>query len=330
MSWDRQVSSLLSMADGSAAKIRERLRSPGIDLFPSRERTSDSNLDPSAPPPPLHRLALHREDPLSVSTQWSNLATLQSELMIQRQEIHSLTLRVITIETERNVQHNHIQRLQDEVQRLRDRGAEERRRETGELSSLRGHFTRATTLDNLEESLSSRLEHLRRDMELLKSQLRREELELLHLQEDTRESRRQGQHTCRTVEQMTDSLRSLSTDLTKSISDTQQEFQQIRLYVSQLKEELRTVRDHQLSAHTPGASPLLPSPHRRLTPEADFDSCSEDLSLTPSLAEVSSDDLSRLDHRDPADSQLQDHDDDDDLFDSVNPDTGSDLSLNDI
>ncbi|XP_034533139.1 actin cytoskeleton-regulatory complex protein PAN1 [Notolabrus celidotus] len=333
MSWDRQLSSLLSVADSSVAKMRERLSSPGEDLFPVRERID-------APPPPPPRPLPHRERPLPVSVQWSDLATLQSQLQIQRQEIQSLTHRVITMESERHSQHSHIQNLQEEVQRLRNRGAEEWRREAEELSSLREQFTRATSIGHLEESLSSKLEYLRRDMELLKTQLRRQGEELLHLQEETRESRRRDQHTCRTVEQMTDSFRSLSSELTKNVSDTRQEVQQIRSNVSQLKEELRTTREHRLSAHTPGASPLLPLPHRGLTPDPDLDSDSEDFSPTPSLAEVSSDDLSWLEHRDPpdrrrrrrvslsdqsdlsaADEQLQDDDDDDgdddDLLDDV-------------
>lgn len=338
MSWDRQLSSLLSVADDSVARMRERLSSPGEDLFPSRERISGS----SAPPCPLP----HREGPLSVSVQWSDLAALQSQLQIQRQEIQSLTQRVSSMETEKHSQHSLIQKLQEEVQRLRSRGAEEWRREAGELSSLREQFTRATSLGILEESWSLKLEHLRGDMELLKTHLRRQEEELSQLKEETSDSGRRGQHTCRTVEQMTNSFKSLSSDLTKSVLDTRQEVQQIRSTVSQLKEELGTIREHQPPAHTPGASLLLSLPHRGFTPEPDLDSGSEDLSPTPSLAEVSSDDLSWLDYKDPADlhpdrvslddqsdlsavdPELQD--DDDLLDDVVHQDVGSDLSLNDL
>ncbi|XP_074524699.1 uncharacterized protein LOC141789241 [Halichoeres trimaculatus] len=344
MSWDRQLSSLLSVADDSVARMRERLSSPGEDLFPSRERISDPHATA-----PLSLPLPHKEGPLSVGVQWSDLATLQSQLQIQKQEIQSLTQRVSSMETERHSQHSLIQKLQEEVQRLRSRGTEEWRREAGELSCLREQFTRATSLGILEESWSLKIEHLRGDMELLKTHLRRQEEELLHLQEETSDSRRRNQHTCRTVEQMTNSFRSLSSDLTKSVSDTRQEVQQIRSAVSQLKEELRTIREHQPPTHTPKASPLLSFPHRELTPEPNLDSGSEDLSPTPSLAEVSSDDLSWLDYRDPADlrhqqvslsdqsdlsapdPELQGDEDDDDLLDDVlHPDVGSDLSLNDL
>ncbi|XP_041647691.1 uncharacterized protein LOC121512474 [Cheilinus undulatus] len=344
MSWDRQVSSLLSVADGSVAKMRERLSAGGEDLFPSTQRVKDSDLDASAP------LPRHRERPLSVTVQWSDLAALQSQLQIQRQEIQSLTQRVLTMETERDSQHCHIQKLQEEVQRLKVRGGEEWRKEVGrELSSLRGHLDRAASIENLEDSLSLKLQHLRRDVDLLKTQLRGQEEELLHLREETRESRRRGQHTYRTVEQMTDSLLSQSSDLTKVVSDTQREVQQIRSTVSRLQEQIRTLKEPLLSVHTPGASPLLSPPHRGLAPE--FDSDSEDLSPTPSLDEVSSDDLSWMDHKDlteahqkpspshrsAIDPHLQDDEDDEDDIDdeelhdnAVNSDVGSDLSLNDL
>ncbi|KAM7011993.1 uncharacterized protein LKV04_022425 [Tautogolabrus adspersus] len=351
MSWDRQVSSLLSVTDGSVAKMRERLKSGGEDLFPSKETIIDSDPDPPAPPPSFH---LHREHPLSDSIQWSDLAALQSQLQIQRQDIQSLTQRVVTMETERYIQRSLIQKLQEEVLRLGDRRGEEWRTEVVcELSSLRGQLSGATLLGNLEDSLSSKLQHLRKDMDLLKTHLRVQEEELLHLQKETGESRRQGQHTCRTVEQMTDSFRSHSCDLTKSVSDTHREVQQIRSTVSQLREEIRILREPLLSAHTPGASPLLSLPLRGLRPEVDSDMDSDDLSPTPSLDEVSSDDLSWTDNRDPADlhhkqsgpshlstadPHLQDEkedddddDDDDDLHDNiVNLDVASDLSLNDL
>uniref|UniRef100_UPI0037E861FB uncharacterized protein isoform X1 n=1 Tax=Semicossyphus pulcher TaxID=241346 RepID=UPI0037E861FB len=352
MSWDRQLCSILSVADGSVAKMRERLSS--ADLPPLKGRLRD--LDPPALP---LRLPSQREPPPSGGgVQWSDLAGLQSQLQIQRQEIKSLTQRVLDLETERQTQQSHIQTLQEELQRLKDRGGleERRREEVLELSSLQGHFTRAPSLGNHAESLSSKLQreelqHLGRDLRLLNTQLRRQEEELLQLQEESRESRRRDQHTCR----VTDSYRSHSSDLTKTISHTQQEVQQIRSAVSELKEEIRTLREHEplLSAHTPGASPLLLLPQRgRLRPEEDSDS--EDLSL--SLAEVSSDDLSWLDLRDPADlhhkqgvclssqsrpsdfsdpgSDLQDGDEEDDevreFLGTVNPDVGPDLSLNDL
>ncbi|XP_042340165.1 histone-lysine N-methyltransferase, H3 lysine-79 specific [Plectropomus leopardus] len=340
MNWDNQLSSILSVADGSVAKMRERLTSPGKfakggqDLFPVKERIHDSDLGPPALPPrglPLRQSSAA----LSPTVQWADLAAFQSQLQIQSQAIESLTQRLQDTERERQSQQCQIQTLEEEVHRLREElrereremaesrrgqspGAERRmeqwRREVGrELSSLRGHITRATSLGNLEESFSSKLrreelEHLRREVDQLKAQLRRQGEDVFLQQAEARETRRQYEHSCKTLEGLTDSYRTHSTDLAKTVSQyaqTQQEVRQIRTTVSELKEEVRRLilREHQpkplLSAHSSGASPLpLPGSHSRGVKAEDSDS--EDFSPTPSLAEVSSDDLSWLDDKDPA------------------------------
>ncbi|XP_041791551.1 dynactin subunit 1 [Chelmon rostratus] len=382
MNWDSQLSSILSVADGSVAKMRERLSSPGKFTKGGEVR---SDLDPPALPP---RGPLLRQPPPSLSpgVQWADLAAIQSQLQIQSQAIESLTQKLHDMERERQSQQCHIQTLQEEVHRLRERdrerdesrrgqspGAERRmeqwKREVGrELSSLRGHITRATSLGNLEESFSSKLrreelEHLRREVDQLKTRLRRQEEDLFLQQAEARETRRQYEHSCKTLEELTDSYRTHSTDLAKTVSQyshTREEVRQIRTIVSELKEEVRrlVLREREptplLSAHTSGASPLaLPCSQSRGVRVEEADSDSEDFSPTPSLAEVSSDDLSWLDDKDPAlhqkprvrlsvqsrrsdfagpGSDLEDDDDsnDDLLDDDVNPDLGSDLSLDDL
>ncbi|KAM8745708.1 dynactin subunit 1 [Acanthopagrus latus] len=389
MNWDNQLSSILSVADGSVAKMRERLTSPGKfakggdDLFPVRERIHESDQEPPALPP---RAPLLRQPSPSLSpgVQWADLASVQSQLQIQSQAIESLTQKLHDIERERQSQQLHIQTLQDEVHMLRERererdesrrgqspGAERRmeqwKREVGrELSSLRGHITRATSLGNLEESFSSKLrreelEHLRREVDQLKTRLRRQEEDSFLQQAEARETRRQYERSCKTLEELTDSYRTHSTDLAKTISQyshTQEEVRQIRTIVTELKEEVRRLilREHEptplLSAHTSGAS-QLPRSHSRGVRVDEEDSDSEEFSPTPSLAEVSSDDLSWLDDKDSAlhqkprvrlsvqsrrsdfagpASDLEDDDDDNDdlLDDDVNPDLGSDLSLDDL
>ncbi|KAJ4943050.1 hypothetical protein JOQ06_005559 [Pogonophryne albipinna] len=353
MNWDTQLSSILSVADGSVAKMRERLTSPGTfakggeDLFPTRER--------------LH-------------VQWADLAAIQSQLQIQSQTIESLTQRLRDVEKERQSQQCDVQTLQEEVQQLREErrtraesrsdhspGAERRmeqwRREVGrELSSLRGHITRATSLGNLEESFSSKLrreelEHLRREVDQLKTQLRRQGEDAFLQQAEARETRRQYEHSCKTLEELTDSYRSHSSDLVKTVSQyshTQQEVRQIRTTVSEMKEEFRRLilKERQT---TPLLSHCSGNLGRGGRVEADSDS--EDFSPTPSLAEISSDDLSWLDDKDPAlhqeprvrlsvqstrsdfagpGSDLEDDDGDDLLDEDVHPDLESDLSLADL
>ncbi|TMS20451.1 hypothetical protein E3U43_006944 [Larimichthys crocea] len=393
MNWDNQLSSILQVTDGSIAKMRERLTLPGKftkggeDTFPVRERIHESDLEPPALPPraPIQR---HPSPSLSPGVQWADLSAIQSQLHIQSQAIESLTKKLHDVERERHSQQCLIQTLQDEVHMLRERererddsrrgqspGAERRmeqwKREVGrELSTLRGHITRATSLGNLEESFSSKLrreelEHLRREVDLLKTQQRRQQEDLFLQQAEARETTRQYEHSCKTLEELTDSYRTHSTDLTKTVSQylhTQEEVRQIRSTVSELKEELRRLilRERQptplLSAHTSGASPLPPPhSHTRVVRAEEADSDSEDFSPTPSLAEVSSDDLSWLEDKDSAlhqkprvrlsvqsrrsdfagpGSDLEDDDDDDDgedfLGDDANPDLGSDLSLDDL
>lgn len=249
-----------------------------------------------------------------------------------------------------------------------DRRIEQWRREVGrELSSLRGHITRATSLGNLEESFSSKLrreelEHLRREVEQLKTRLRRQEEDVFLQQTEARETRRQYEHSCKTLEELTDSYRIHSTELAKTVSQyshTQQDVHQIRATVSDLKDEVRNLVLRQrepsplLSVHTSG-SPVLPVPHSQSNKvrveESQPDSDSDNFSPTPSLAEISSDDLSWLEDNDPAPQQkprvrlniksrrsdfeglgtdLEDDNDGDDLGDE-NPDFGSDLSLDDL
>lgn len=401
MNWDSQLSTILSAADGSVAKMRERLTT--ANKYSNREDILfpvNDNLDKSKFSPPA-RVPLHRQlsSPVSPNVQWTDLAAIQSQLQIQGKAIESLTKKLYDMEREKQSQECLIQSLQEEVLRLREDlrerealwgeqspGAERRmdqwRREVGrELSSLRGHITRATSL---EESFSSKLqreqlEHLRKEVEQLKTRLRRQEEDVFRQQTEARESRRQYEHSCKTLEELSDCYRVHSTDLSKTVSQyshTQQEVHQIRATVSELKDEVRNLilRDHEptplLTVHTTG-SPELPIPNAQnrskvRVNQSQEDSDSEDFSPTPSLAEISSDDLSWLEDNDPApqpktrvrlsiksrrsdldglDSDLDKddddgNDDDDDDKDSVNgvdfvdddenPDFGSDLSLNDL
>ncbi|XP_067369087.1 golgin subfamily A member 6-like protein 7 isoform X2 [Channa argus] len=390
MNWDNQLSSILSAADGSVAKMRERLNSTGkfCKAGDVRERIHNSDFDPPALPP---RASLLRKpsSSLTPSVQWADLGAIQSQLQIQSQAIDSLNQKLHDMERERQSQQCQIQMLQEEVHRLRmelrekererdeskrgqspgaERRMEQWRREVGrELSTLRGHITRATSLSNLEESSRLRrdeLEQIRREVDQLKTQIVRQEKDMFLQQAEARETMRQYERSCKTLEELTDSYRSHSTELAKTVSQyshTQQEVRQIRTTVSELKEKVRSLTlqeqepPHLLSAHTSGAS-SLPHSHSRRARVEELDSDSEDFSPTPSLAEVSSDDLSWLEEKDPAPhekpqvrlsiqsrrshfaglgSDLEEDEENDndceDLFnDDVNPDLESDLSLNDL
>ncbi|KAG5850003.1 hypothetical protein ANANG_G00077670 [Anguilla anguilla] len=272
MNWDSELNSVLSAAESSVAKIRRQLATPGKypkDMIPEREVSHMTDFKPPPPPRPLPSLAL------SPAPQWEDLAGIQAQLQSQNQAIESLTKALRSMESERQSQQLHLQALKEELRRLREReeareqervggsastspGAERRmenwKREVGrELSSLRGHIDRAVSLTHQEESFSSKMqreeiEQLRREVDQLKQQLRRQEEDMFRQQSETREARRQSERSCKTLESLTDCYRTHSLDLTRTMSQhqsTQEDIRQLRLSVSELKDEVRglTLRD---------------------------------------------------------------------------------------
>lgn len=314
MNWDHQLSSIISEADGSVAKMRERLTTYGRsprgteDVFPVREVTAGVDLKPSSS--------------LSPAVQWSDLTAIQTQLQQQSQAVETLTQSLRLLERERNVQHRQIQTLQEEQKRLQDkleereRDAERRALSPGpdrrieqwkremdrELISLRAQINRATTLGNQEESFSSKLrreelEQLRREVDILKNKLMRQEEDTFQLQSEARETRRQYERSSKTLESFTDSYRVHSFELARMVSQyqhTQQEVRDLRVTASELKDEVRglVLRD---GLPTPAQVPQKaqkPVVTVKTRAEGHVSSGSEDdFSPTPSLAEISSDEL---------------------------------------
>ncbi|XP_056895099.1 uncharacterized protein LOC130529153 isoform X1 [Takifugu flavidus] len=377
--WYDQMNSILSRVDERITVMKEKISSPGkfSKRGEVRERMHESVLDP--PTLPLQTTHLQQPSPPSSSVvHWTDLAALQTQLKIQNQAIESLSQKLREMEREKESQKCHIQTLQEEVYRLRekeemrqspgvDRRTEQWRREVGhELSSLRGHISRAVLLGNPEESFGSKLcreeiENLQREVDSLKTRLRRHEEDAFHQQTETR---RRFEDSFKTLDELTDNCRTQSSELVKTVSQysqTKEEVRQIRAIVSELKEEVRcSARDrgpvsrqtfpsssfHGIAEHPNhtctldlGAS-LLPQRHGGEVRVKEVASDSEDSSLTPSLAEVSSDDLSWLDDRDPAlrpsqaglklfGSDLEEENAD--LLDNArDPDLSSDLDLDDL
>ncbi|XP_028818556.1 uncharacterized protein LOC114769573 [Denticeps clupeoides] len=314
MNWDNQLSSALSAADGSVAKMRTHLATPGRpwkgreDLHPVRDTPHAAELDP-----PLA---------LSPKVQWSDLTAIQTQLQNQNQVIDSLTQSLRSSERDRQSHQRQIQALQEEVQRLRgqaeDSGGravsptpdwrlEQWKREISrEVDSLRAQVNRAVSLGDLEESFSSKLrreelEQLRREMDQLKSKMMRHEEDLFQQQSEARETRRQYERSCKTLESLTDNYRTHTFELSRTIAQyqhTQQEVRDIRVTVSQLKDEVRglilcdrrtTPAAAEQKPEAAAAVAMATSPQRRVVvPGLDSE---EDLSPTPSLGDVSSDDL---------------------------------------
>ncbi|XP_027010933.2 cingulin-like protein 1 isoform X2 [Tachysurus fulvidraco] len=321
MNWDNQLSHIISAADGSVAKIRERLAMPGRlsrereDVYPVRDLSHASALE----------LPVH----LSGAVQWNDLAAVQAQLHNQRQTIESLTQNLRSVERERDAQQRQIQTLQEEMRRLRERledrekererkqdieedkvpavaiRLEQWKREVGrELSALRGHIDRVTSLGNREESFSSKLcreevEQLRREVDLLKIKLMRYEEDMYQQQSEARETMRQCERSCKTLETVSDAYHTNGFELSRIISryqHTQQDVRDLRFTVSGLKDEVRSLilRDRfdtpaemlRKSNALEAAVAVETSPRRQLLSDSD-----DELSPTPSLGDVSSDDL---------------------------------------
>ncbi|XP_061539735.1 uncharacterized protein LOC133406260 isoform X1 [Phycodurus eques] len=352
MNWDRQLSSILSAADNSVANMRGRLSLLGNsskreeEFFPFREKIPISDFDshPIWSPSPGARQLL----PVSPGVQWADLASIQSQLQTQNQAIESLIKKVGNMEREKESQQFHIQTLQAEVDRLREDLRGRRSEKEDFLGVERGMRDGAVTFS--KESWSSKvcrveLEHLSKEVDQLKTRLRRQEEAMMHQEKEARESRRQCQHGHEMLQELIDSYKAHSTDLAKSAFEyAQKEVRHISATVSELEGEVRHL--HKLQAAIPEIVPDgSPRLGRRLkVEEVRQYSDSEDFSPTVSLAEISSD-LSLLDDLPPERPsvgsrvkcdflEVEEDDDYDDILDDdnddVNPELGSDLSLTDL
>uniref|UniRef100_A0A3B3SBV6 Uncharacterized protein n=1 Tax=Paramormyrops kingsleyae TaxID=1676925 RepID=A0A3B3SBV6_9TELE len=305
MNWDTHFSSILSAADGSVAKMRERLTASAKAaevVFQPSDAFQGINL--GAP-------YLSRAPPAAgPEVQWGDIAAIHAQLHSQSQAIESLTQALRSMERERDSQQRQLQALQEELQKLRERGeervwpglgAEQWKREVGrELSSLRGRIDMAASLSGQEESFSSRrqreeMERLRREVDQLKQQLRRQEQDLSDQQAESRGARRHYERNCKTLESLADNYRSHTLDLTRTVSeyqDVHQDVQQLKLSVSELRvwilEEGRDPPTWTARRADQKLAGRPPSGHRE---RSALDS-EEESSPTPSLGDVSSDELS--------------------------------------
>ncbi|XP_077390959.1 uncharacterized protein LOC144027376 isoform X2 [Festucalex cinctus] len=349
MSWDRQVSSILSAADDSVANMRGRLCALGNsskredDFFPFREEFHDSVLNSHAVGGPSSAQQLL---PVCPRVQWSDVASIQSQLQIQNQAIESLTKKLGDMEQEKHSQEFHIQMLQAEVDRLR----EDLRRRRSEKEDFPRGVSDVGAVAVPMESWNSKvcqaeLELLCKEVDQLKMRLRRQEEAMMLQEKEARESRRQCQRCSEMLQELTDRYKSLSTDLAKSAFEySRKEFRHISATVSELEGEVMHLRERQAALPANG-SPRVGG--RLKVEEAKQDSGSEDFSPTLSLAEISSE-LSlpddpresskflALEHRSVPKSRVkidfldEEEYDDEDFLDDVNPELGSDLSLTDF
>ncbi|KAM9796555.1 uncharacterized protein LOC133166622 isoform X2 [Syngnathus typhle] len=322
MNWDRQVSSILSAADDSVANMRGRLSSLGNaskreeESFQFKEKFHDSDFDTLAVSAPSS--SAQQVPPFNPGVQWADIASIQSQLQTQNQAMESLTKKLSDIEREKHSQQFHIQTLQAEVDRLRQdlRG---RRREK-DFAEQEQVMSDVGTSAFPKESWSSKtcraeLEHLRKEVEQLKTRLRRQEEAMMLQEKEARENRRQCQHSSEMLQELTDRYKSHSTDLAKrSFEYVQKEVHHISNAVSELEGEVIRLRERQVTLTAKQKS-----------------SDSDDFSPTVSLAEDSSD-LSLLDDLALKRQSIPSGDKNDFLDEKEYDDRefGSDLSLTDF
>ncbi|TRY99132.1 hypothetical protein DNTS_030406 [Danionella cerebrum] len=251
-----------------------------IYLFPVRDDSADLDFKASSSLDP----AVHRTD-----------QNIQTQLHQQSQAIEGLIENVRSLERERNAQQRQIQTLQEEQRRLHEklqekerdadqrflspaaeRGMEQWKREMErEISCLRTQIHRATAAGNQEESFSSKLrreelEQLRRELEIIKDKLLRQEEDMFQLQSEAREARRQQERSSK-------------------YQSTQQEVRNLRLSISELKEDVQGLVLG--GPHHTAAQEVHRSVVERPTSSVSSSDSDNDLSPTASLAEISSDEL---------------------------------------
>ncbi|XP_037105931.1 uncharacterized protein LOC119121940 isoform X3 [Syngnathus acus] len=353
MNWDRQVSSILSAADDSVANMRGRLSSLGNaskreeESFQFKEKFHDSDFDTLAVSAPSSSAQQVR--PVNPGVQWADIASIQSQLQTQNQAMESLTKKLSDIEQEKQSQQFHIQTLQAEVDRLRQdlRGRRREKDFAGEEQVMSDVGTSAFPKESWSsKTCRAELEHLRKEVEQLKTRLRRQEEAMMLQEKEARENRRQCQRSSeQMLQELTDRYKSHSTDLAKrSFEYVQKEVHHISNTVSELEGEVIRLRERQVTLTAkPKKNLYWPDDSPRVkVEEAKQDSDSDDFSPTVSLAEISSD-LSLLDDlalerqsipsgvkNDFLDEEEYDDRDILDDDDDVNPEFGSDLSLTDF
>ncbi|XP_056621142.1 uncharacterized protein LOC130434817 isoform X1 [Triplophysa dalaica] len=113
------------------------------------------------------------------------------------------------------------------------------------------------------------------------------EEDVFQLQSEARETRRQNEHSSKTLERLGDCQRTHSFEVTRTVSQhkhTQQQVCELRVNVSKLKEEVRGLILRETPALLPHKQAVESSPHGRMSSGSE-----DEFSLTVSLAEISSD-----------------------------------------
>ncbi|XP_040264129.1 uncharacterized protein LOC120979431 isoform X2 [Bufo bufo] len=319
MNWDSKLEQVLTAADDSMAKIKERLNTRGdlakdfrFDFPPVRRAlyVDTAAIKAAAPCPPPPALASSED-----------MVNLSSQLLSQAKMITSLHHAIGRLERDRDLHVQRIQSLEDEVRRLgASRGLDasesllERKMEglrqelSGELRHLEDRVrdsaspslrSAASILQEVNETkrlIWKEYESLRRDTDYMHQRLRRQEDDLLRQISGGQELKRAQEKNATELERIRSSHQAQTQELDRVRSDAQgmqRDLLQIRSAIGDLKENVR-ILEGEVSA--PRARSERPA-HRRSGRRQELSrsassSSAEDARSWISLADISSEDSS--------------------------------------
>ncbi|KAG9469725.1 hypothetical protein GDO78_019801 [Eleutherodactylus coqui] len=327
MNWESKLDSVLTAADDSMAKIKERLHTRGdaakdfrFDLAPVRKVApydDTSACKPAslyAPPTYLHAVQVTSED----------MVNLSSQLLSQAKMITSLHQAIGRLERDRDLHLQRIQSLEDEVRRFgASRGADvseahlERKIEglRQELSSelrhledrVRDSATRgsspslrsaASILQEVNETkrlIWKEYECLRRDSDYMRQRLRRQEDDVLRQISEGQELKRVQEKNATALERILSSHQAQTQEMDRTRSDTQslqRELQHIRSAIGELRENMRSLEGKVCAQRARRQRPERRLSARRRELSRSSSSSSDDDRSQICLADISSEDTS--------------------------------------
>ncbi|XP_077133199.1 coiled-coil domain-containing protein 159 isoform X2 [Ranitomeya variabilis] len=325
MSWDSKLDAVLTAADDSVAKIKERLYTRGDT---SRDFCYDSTVrrsvqyeywsemkpaSPCAPSAYTHPAAVSSED----------MVNLSSQLLSQAKMITSLHQAIGRLERDRDLHIQRIQSLEDEVQRLAaSRGLDVtesvlqrkmdgmRQELSSELCHLEARVRDSTTcasspslrsavsisqeMNETKRLMCKEFESLRRDSDYTRQRLRRQEDDLRQHITDGQELLRTQEKHGAALERIQSSHQVQTQELERARSDTQRaqrEIVQLRSAMGDLLDDVRILEGkvHRASSAQPDHRYCRQS--RELSRFVSTSSADDDFSEI-SLADISSEDTS--------------------------------------
>ncbi|XP_066454069.1 coiled-coil domain-containing protein 159 [Eleutherodactylus coqui] len=327
MNWESKLDSVLTAADDSMAKIKERLHTRGdaakdfrFDLAPVRKVApydDTSACKPAslyAPPTYLHAVQVTSED----------MVNLSSQLLSQAKMITSLHQAIGRLERDRDLHLQRIQSLEDEVRRFgASRGADvseshlERKIEglRQELSSelrhledrVRDSATRgsspslrsaASILQEVNETkrlIWKEYECLRRDSDYMRQRLRRQEDDVLRQISEGQELKRVQEKNATALERILSSHQAQTQEMDRTRSDTQslqRDLQHIRSAIGELRENVRSLEGKVCAQRARSQRPERRLSARRRELSRSSSSSSDDDRSQICLADISSEDTS--------------------------------------